>query len=86
MNSIDAASRGIAEGDEVQVFNDRGRLVLPAQITDRVGAGVVAVPFGWWSTHHQGEGTANSLTSDAETDWGGGVAYSDTQVQVRALS
>ena len=34
---------------------------------------------------HGGEGTANSLTNDTLTDWGGGVAYSDTLVQVQAV-
>jgi hypothetical protein len=42
----------------------------------------VAVPFGWWGTDHGGDATANSLTNDTLTDWGGGVAYSDTLVEV----
>ena len=29
--------------------------------------------------------TANDLTSDTLTDWGGGVAYSGTRVQVEAI-
>lgn len=74
--AADAEARGIAEGDAVRVFNARGSMDLPARITDRVRAGVVAVPFGWW-----GEDAANRLTSDTLTDWGGGVAYSDTRVE-----
>ncbi|MDH5292664.1 MAG: molybdopterin-dependent oxidoreductase [Acidimicrobiia bacterium] len=81
----DADIRGIAAGDRVRVWNDRGSLTLEARISDRVRAGVVAVPFGWWLRDHDGEGTANTLTSDTLTDWGGGVAYSDTLVEV-ALS
>jgi anaerobic selenocysteine-containing dehydrogenase len=40
------------------------------------------VPFGWWADHHGQPATANSLTNDTLTDWGGGVAYGDTRVEV----
>jgi anaerobic selenocysteine-containing dehydrogenase len=40
------------------------------------------LPFGWWRHHHGGSGSANSLTNDALTDWGGGVAFHDTLVEV----
>jgi anaerobic selenocysteine-containing dehydrogenase len=76
----DAAVRSIGAGDRVRVWNDRGSLTVPARIGTLVREGVVAVPFGWWA---DAEGaSANSLTNDAPTDWGGGVAYSDTLVQV----
>ena len=48
--------------------------------------GVVAIPFGWWGTQHADGRTANSLTNDTLTEWGGGVAYSDTLVQVAAVA
>jgi anaerobic selenocysteine-containing dehydrogenase len=49
-----------------------------------VRPGVAAVPWGWWARHHGGPDApvANSLTSDAATDWGGGVAFLDTAVAV----
>ncbi len=83
MHAVDAEARGVAEGDVVEVWNDRGSLRLPVRISERVRPGVVAVPFGWWSADHVTGGSANSLTSDTLTDWGGGVAYSDTLVDVR---
>ena len=55
---------------------------MPVRITDRLRPGVVAIPFGWWSASHPDGKVANSLTNDTLTDWGGGVAYSDTLVQV----
>ena len=82
LDEVDAAARGLADGDWARVWNDRAMLTLPVRISKRLRAGVVAVPFGWWSDQHGGEGTANSLTNDSSTDWGGGVAYSDTLVQV----
>jgi anaerobic selenocysteine-containing dehydrogenase len=82
MDPADADSRGISDGDQVAVWNDRARLTLPAVISDRLRPGVVSVPFGWWSDDHGEPLTANSLTSDTLTDWGGGVAYLDTLVEV----
>jgi anaerobic selenocysteine-containing dehydrogenase len=46
--------------------------------------GVAAVPFGWWGGQHGDDVTANSFTNDTLTEWGGGVAYNDTLVQVAA--
>ncbi|HSL56333.1 MAG TPA: molybdopterin oxidoreductase family protein [Acidimicrobiales bacterium] len=82
LDPADAAARGIADGDPVRVWNDRGELCLPARLSDRLRPGLVSVPFGWWDAHHGGQGSANVLTSDTLTDWGGGVAYGDTRVQV----
>ena len=82
MDPVDAAARGISAGDLVDVSNDRARLVLELRVSDRLRAGVVAVPFGWWGADHGGDATADSLTNDTLTDWGGGVAYSDTLVEV----
>ena len=82
LHPVDAASRGLAEGDEVDVWNDRARLTLPVRVSDRLRLGVVAIPFGWQGSDHGQPATANSLTSDHLTDWGGGVAYSDTLVEV----
>ena len=67
-----------------RVWNDRATVELPVRISDRLRPGVVAIPFGWWGTQHADGRTANSLTNDTLTEWGGGVAYSDTLVQVGA--
>jgi anaerobic selenocysteine-containing dehydrogenase len=85
LDAADASVRGITDGDDVQVFNDRARVLLPARITTRLRPGVVAIPFGWWSADHADGQVANSLTNDTLTEWGGGVAYSDTLVQVERI-
>jgi trimethylamine-N-oxide reductase (cytochrome c) len=41
INAEDAASRGIAERDLVEVFNDRGSVICAAQLTERVPPGTV---------------------------------------------
>jgi len=82
LDRADARDRDLADGDLATVCNDRASVVVPVRITDRLRPGVVAIPFGWWSASHPDGKVANSLTNDTLTDWGGGVAYSDTLVQV----
>ena len=48
INTMDAQDRGIAEGDLVEVFNDRGRIRIPARVTPRIMPGVLSVPQGAW--------------------------------------
>lgn len=68
INTADAHSRGIANGDRVRVFNDRGTVMLPAKVTGRIVPGVVAVFQGaWFNPNTQETDTAlsaNTLTSD----------------------
>lgn len=83
----DAAPRGIAEGDRVRVANDRGAVELVARVGDRVRPGVVAMPSGWWASRSPGGSSANALTADGLTLWGGGGDFHDTLVEVeRAAS
>jgi len=68
-----------------RVWNDRTSVQLPVRVEgSRVRRGVVSIPFGWWMAHHPDGKVANSLTNDTLTDWGGGVAYADTLVEVAA--
>ncbi|MBA3287392.1 MAG: molybdopterin-dependent oxidoreductase [Acidimicrobiia bacterium] len=86
LDAADAAARSLAEGDVARVWNDRAELELPVRITSRLRPGLAAIPFGWWMTHHADGKAANSLTNDTLTEWGGGVAFSDTLVEVAAAS
>lgn len=47
MNSVDADARGLAEGDMVRVFNDRGFVVVKLRVDNAVHPGVVNLPHGW---------------------------------------
>ncbi len=83
INPVDAAARGIADGETVEVRNRRGRLELPARVGDEVRPGVVAIPHGWWRSL---EGvSANELTSDGLSDRGGGGDFFGTRVEVGRL-
>ncbi len=82
LDATDAATRGLADGDCARVFNDRASLELPVKISGRLRPGLAAIPWGWWRHQHPDGKVANSLTNDTLTEWGGGVAYSDTLVQI----
>ncbi|HKS47351.1 MAG TPA: molybdopterin-dependent oxidoreductase [Amycolatopsis sp.] len=48
LHPADAAVRGIADGDVVRVFNDRGACLAGAVLTDDLRFGVVQLPTGAW--------------------------------------
>ncbi|MDP1634413.1 MAG: molybdopterin-dependent oxidoreductase, partial [Gallionellaceae bacterium] len=48
LNAADAKRLGIRTGDTVEVWNGRGRIVLPAYVTERCMPGVVVVFEGAW--------------------------------------
>jgi anaerobic selenocysteine-containing dehydrogenase len=82
----DAAPRGVVDGGEVRVFNDRGELRLNARVGNRVRPGVVSIPSGWWPGLSPGGASVNVLTSDDLADLGGGGDFHDTLVEVAAAT
>jgi anaerobic dimethyl sulfoxide reductase subunit A len=67
INPFDAEQRQIKHGQLVEVYNDRGRLYIPAKVTSRILPGVIAIPQGLWAkTNVTGidiGGCINRLTS-----------------------
>jgi anaerobic selenocysteine-containing dehydrogenase len=82
MHPSDAASRGIADGDRVRVFNGRGSYRLRARVNARPRPGVVVAPSVWWKKYSPDRRNANNLTSQRTTDIGGGATFYDCRVQV----
>jgi NADPH-dependent sulfite reductase flavoprotein alpha-component len=60
----DAAGLGIRDGDSVEVASRRGRSVLPAVVSDRVGSGCCFAPFHWNDLFGEYL-SVNAVTSDA---------------------
>jgi anaerobic dimethyl sulfoxide reductase subunit A len=85
LHIADAAARGIADGQRVRVFNDRGATVLPAKVTDRIAPGVVSIREGaWFTPDERGDdrkGCANVLTDDRSAP-SGATTYNTCLVQV----
>jgi anaerobic selenocysteine-containing dehydrogenase len=55
MNTVDASSRGISDGDVIRVFNDRGHILCAARVVETVVPGVVYTwEGGWYSPKEPG--------------------------------
>lgn len=75
MHHDDAAARQLADGDEIEVFNDRGRMLAGVRLTDGVTPGVVLIATGAWFDpgfgqawrDHDRAGNPNVLTLDIGT-------------------
>lgn len=52
MNPDDAAAYGIAEGDYVRIFNDRGHVVMKAYLSGGVRPGVLLCSRGWYEEQY----------------------------------
>ncbi|MFH1086718.1 MAG: molybdopterin-dependent oxidoreductase [Chloroflexota bacterium] len=79
MHPADAAARGIAPGAPVEVWNEHGRVLVPAKVTERIMPGVVCLYQGvWYRSDDQGRdvgGCANTLTSHRLTPSGGPTTH-----------
>ncbi|HEX4508806.1 MAG TPA: molybdopterin oxidoreductase family protein, partial [Burkholderiaceae bacterium] len=70
MDAVDAAARGIADGDEVRVFNDRGEYHCIARVGTRARPGVVNGLGVWWRKFGRNGVNVNELTHQRLTDIG----------------
>ncbi|HEY3707552.1 MAG TPA: molybdopterin-dependent oxidoreductase [Terracidiphilus sp.] len=81
IHPMDAQPRGIAAGDAVRIFNDRGSLKLTALLNDALPAGVVAARLDWAKLHPD-RVNINALTSERLTDIGAAPTFYSTLVEV----
>ena len=86
ISAKDAQLRGIADGDSVRVFNDRGETIVQAAVSERIMPGVVSLGEGaWYQPDHQGRdraGSVNILTRDVYSP-GGAFPSNSALVQVQ---
>jgi molybdopterin-containing oxidoreductase family molybdopterin binding subunit len=68
LNPQDAAKRQIMNGDEVFVFNDRGRFRVETCILETVRPGTAAMPQGWWK-HAFAEGHPSDLAQTTGSEY-----------------
>ncbi len=89
INPSDAAARGIKTGDVIEVFNDRGRIHMPAYVTDRIIAGVCSIAQGAWYTPDENgvdkRGSINVLTTLRPTPLARGNPQHTNLVEIKAL-
>ena len=82
LHPVDAEPRAIRTGDRVRVFNDRGSVLLQAEIDGVVRPGVARSPSTRWLKRSADHRNINALTSDRLTDLGGGPTFYSCLVQV----
>lgn len=80
INAVDAADRGIKEGDKVVVYNDRGEHKAIARVTTGMKKGVIALEDGWWE---QQGGSSSHISNDKPEPLSNGQANNSTLVQIR---
>jgi len=85
INTADAQSRGIQQGDWVRVFNDRGEVRLRAHVNGAVQPGVVAARLTWARFAPDGK-SINALTSEALTDIGAGATFYSCLVEIESMA
>ena len=82
MHVADARARGLAEGDDVRVWNALGDVSAICRISERVRPGIAWMPFGGLTDARGHRRSVNTLTAEEPTDWGGGSGYYDAFVEV----
>lgn len=82
LHPADAATRGIAAGDLVRVFNERGEVVCAAELSASVREGVAVMPKGAWRKASANGFTATALAPDSVNVVGGGACFNDARVEV----
>lgn len=84
IHPTDAAARGIADGQIVRVFNDRGSHECRAVVGPRARPGVVNGLGIWWRKLGRDGKNVNELTSQHLTDIGRAPVFYDCLVEVAA--
>ena len=87
INEKDAKVRRIENGELVEIWNDRGKLRIPAFVTSRIIPGVIAVPQGAWYTPDKNgvdqRGSINVLTTSRPTPLAKGNPQHSNLVEVK---
>jgi anaerobic selenocysteine-containing dehydrogenase len=83
IHADDALPRGIADGDTVAVFNERGEYRCKATINGRARPGVVNGLGIWWRKLGLNGTNVNELTHQRLTDLGRAPSFYDCLVEVR---
>jgi anaerobic selenocysteine-containing dehydrogenase len=86
IHADDARSRGIASGDVVNVFNQRGSYQCKAVVSKRARPGVVNGLGIWWRKLGLNGTNVNEVTSQKLTDLGQGPVFYDCLVEVKCCN
>jgi anaerobic selenocysteine-containing dehydrogenase len=83
MNPADAATRRLADDQQVIACNRQGEVGFRLKISERVPVGTVVTEGVWWGEFTADRRGVNALTSQRLTDGGRGSTLYDVTVEVR---
>jgi anaerobic selenocysteine-containing dehydrogenase len=82
LHEADATARAVQSGQTVRVWNGAGEVRAVCRVSHRVRPGVAWMPFGGIVDARGALASANALTREEPTDWGGGSGLYDAFVEV----
>ena len=84
INPEDAKVYNINDGDEVEIYNNRGSVKIKAYYDEDVQRGTLVTLGVWWQSQSSDPNVAiNALTADRPTDQGWGSTFYDVQVHIK---
>ena len=81
----DALAAGLADGDAVRVYNDRGAFLAAVAVDDATRPGVAFTYKAYWPRLSPGRTNVNAVTAVRDTDLGGGPTFHDTRVALEPV-
>ncbi|MEG0027609.1 MAG: molybdopterin-dependent oxidoreductase [Raoultibacter sp.] len=90
MHPLDARKRGLASGDMLEVFNDRGSFSCACAITEAIRPGTIAIVEGVWDKY-MNFGSLQNVTNDTAIARGKAlpkgrvIPFNDTLVEVKKV-
>jgi anaerobic selenocysteine-containing dehydrogenase len=86
LHPAEAASRGLAAGSAVELFNDTGSLALTVALSAAVPPGVALVPKGRWPKHEPNGANINAINPGRKADMGESSAVHGLEASIRAVA
>ena len=86
INPEDAKVYNINDGDEVEIYNNRGSVKIKAYYDEEVQRGTLVTLGVWWQSQSSDPNVGiNVLTADRPTDEGWGSTFYDVQVHIKKV-
>jgi anaerobic selenocysteine-containing dehydrogenase len=86
LNPQDAVELGLKDGDEAEISNETGKLIIQVRISEDIPKGVALSPKGRWPKSEHGNANVNALNPGTKTDMGESSAVHGVEVEVKPVS
>ncbi|HZO27286.1 MAG TPA: molybdopterin-dependent oxidoreductase [Chloroflexota bacterium] len=86
LHPADATERGLADGDDVLLVNEAGRLKMRLTLSEDVPRGVALSHKGRWPKREQDGANVNALNPGRKADMGGNTSVHSVEISVTAFT